>query len=836
MSKRQRCSCHLPPLKPAAVPKTRRTPAPDLTEILTARETGTPAAMWWPEADRALYAQTYHEAAALYAAAADPSPHERAKHGFCLGMEGDDDGAEALLSETNIGSHPEALAVLAWVLGGDGGRRMHGFGDAASRQRAAERRTRVDALFKDALAHERPPPLVFNALFQVQGIYHESSAAQAARARVLYPDWAWPHGIVAGKQRVAGKLDPGTLDDLMRTLPRARHEDVFHEAYVHAMKLERWDDAERVIEALEHLVSKDTQAGDRNLASLAEMRAMLSLHRARAGEIDAYERVVDQLQPFVPAVPYVVDGRDPTVAPKFQLQVAIETNRADRVRDAATALVERAWEAHGDGNEDLDSWSPWIATPSLDGVLRFGHFGFDFTKRWREVEAELEGAARERWRVLIAADAALHREPEPEQVLLLRTISVQGQPWWIGRAIFEAYMNHAPEDPSGAGAVLAELTERAATMPQADDGRFPTPLEELNVDLESLEDPVALFSGALEWLRAAPEATGHALLKEWGSKLATVDGGKPVLASLAALSLSRADSAIACEMKALAEIPDKPEGQRESVLARYPQPETTRVRAEDLSLLEAATLVALLRACALDHVHWTLAPLANSGESFEPTQKFIGTLFSLMKKGVIAIDSSTPAGVVTVEADGRLSAYLTSVVWRISAHTLALQRDIRDLPRRKWPVAWRDHASVLVRDLGVEELVAYLDYLMRDRGLPVPNTDDVRGLLRTQLEHLAIAQCYYLAHKSMRETLDYQARYRPGRAQLESRVINLLRGNGEKCIAQGWDTRYERVRELPPSLLWQALNDVLTGWGGTAFDEPVMTLTLDDPEPLPAHR
>ena len=71
--------------------------------------------------------------------------------------------------------------------------------------------------------------------------------------------------------------------------------------------------------------------------------------------------------------------------------------------------------------------------------------------------------------------------------------------------------------------------------------------------------------------------------------------------------------------------------------------------------------------------------------------------------------------------------------------------------------------------------------------------------------------------------------------QLEGRVINLLRGNGEKAISQGWDTRYDRIRELPPSLLWESLNDVLTGWGRTAFVEPVMTLTLDDPESSPTH-
>jgi hypothetical protein len=817
------------------MPKRSATPPPDLTALLTASGESAPASPAWPEADRALYAQTYREAAALYAAAADPSPRERAKHGFCLGMEGDDAGAEALLSEANVGTHPEALAVLAWVLGGVWGRRMRGgFGNTDATRRAAERRARVEALFAAALAPDRPPVLAFNALFQVLGTYHDKAGPQAARARVLYPHWAWPHAIVASKQRVAGTLDPETLDDLMRTLPGARHEDVFHEAYVHAMQLARWDDAERVIEALEQLVRRDTQTGDRNLASLAEMRAMLSLHRARAGETDAYEIVLDQLAAFVSAVPHLPEGRDPTVAPKFLLQVGLETEQADRLRDAATALVARAWETHGEGGEDLDSWGPCVATSSLDGVLRFGHFGFNFTQRWREVEAQLGGSVRERWRLMLAADAVLHRDPEPEQVQLLCATGTHGLPWWIGRAIYEAHATHA-EDPAGAGAVLAELAERAATIPPAEDDRYPTPLESLSVDVASLEDPTALFTGALDWLRATPTATGQALLAQWGAELAEVDGGKAVLSRLAELSLSRADSAIARELQALADTPDTPEDRLAAALARYPQPESTRVRAEDLSLLEAATLVALLRASPLDHVRWTLAPLASAGQSFEPTNKFIGTLFALMNKGVLAIDASTPAGVVTVEDDGRLTAYLTRVVWRISAHTLALQRAIRDLPRRQWPQAWRDHAPALARDLGVEELVAYLDHLVRDRGLPAPSMDEARGLFRMQLEHLSIAQCYYLAHKTMRETLDYQARHRPGRAQLETRIINLLRGNGERAIAQGWDTRYDRIRELPPSLLWEALHDVLTRWGRAAFDEPVMTLTLDDPESPPTH-
>ena len=214
---------------------------PTLSEVLSARLTNAPAAAHWSEADRALLSEDYISAAIGYAAAADPSPVERAKHGFCLGMQGDDDGAEALLDEANVGSHPEAQALLAWVLGGTWGRRMRGgLGNPSAAQRAATRRARVDALLAAALAAERPPRLAFSALFSVLGTYDEKAGPQAARARQLYPHWSWPHAIVAGKQRAAGELDPGILDDLMRTLPNAHHQDVFHEAYVYAMQLSRW--------------------------------------------------------------------------------------------------------------------------------------------------------------------------------------------------------------------------------------------------------------------------------------------------------------------------------------------------------------------------------------------------------------------------------------------------------------------------------------------------------------------------------------------------------------------------------------------------------------------
>src|SRR5690606_34572255 len=114
---------------------------------------------------------------------------------------------------------------------------------------------------------------------------------------------------------------------------------------------------------------------------------------------------------------------------------------------------------------------------------------------------------------------------------------------------------------------------------------------------------------------------------------------------------------------------------------------------------------------------------------FEPTRRFIGTLFNLMDKGVIAADASTPQGAFTIN-EGRLSAYLDRVVWRISPHTLELQRAIRGLPRSGWPDEWRAQTQMLSRDLGVEELTVYLEHLLADRSLPVPAHEEVRAIFR----------------------------------------------------------------------------------------------------------
>ncbi|WP_139202409.1 tetratricopeptide repeat protein [Frateuria terrea] len=245
--------------------------------------------------------------------------------------------------------------------------------------------------------------------------------------------------------------------------------------------------------------------------------------------------------------------------------------------------------------------------------------------------------------------------------------------------------------------------------------------------------------------------------------------------------------------------------------------------AAELSLVEAACLLALLRASELDHSTWTLTPFDNSSIPFEPTDRFCSALFGLVRKGIIRIADCTPQSAFVVDG-GTLRYHLGRVHWLVSPHTLALQRDLRDLARGDWPAHWNSHAETLSRDLAVEECVAYMEHLADERNLDPPNATDARALFRELLEHCSVGKCWYYIYSGVQSANDYRTKFPVSRAQVTAMMLKRTRERGEIAIAKGWDTQYSRIRALPRSHLSAALHDVLTGWGERAFEELIRAL------------
>lgn len=789
--------------------------------------------------DQAFLRREYRDAEAAYSKVKRQSNDTRAKRGFCLAILGSDSDAEALLTTDNVGKHPVARAMLAWVLAGSHGSRLLGsFGAKESHEQRQRRESQVRLLLGPVLEDAAPPRVAFAAAFDIGNRMNLDTSLLAERACELYPDWEVPHGIRAQKRRLAGIANHAELDSLLRFVPNSNREEIFSEAYILAMLLARYVDADMVVDHVETLVMADDQSGDGNRAAIDEMRSMIDLHRAREGEPTCYNRVRSRMAPWAAdESPRQADGREPATAPAFLLQVALETNDIDLIVASATQLVSRFWAAGFSCNQGIDGWVPLIASPSLSGVLNIGQFGFEFSSRWREVATHLSDATAEKWILLISANAVQNGEPDSEQLQIMRSAEYETPPWWITRIAYSSFTEFEPYDFKGAGALLAILAHRGASLTAHEAVYYQANIELFPVDDQDSDDVVLMFESALAWLVEHPESTARELLSAWG-QLILDNGGYDVIERISTLSLARGDSAVAREYLELANefADDGPVSAVSRMLSRLPDPRLTRVKFEELSLLEAAALIALLRAAHIDHVEWTLTPIAASGRTFEPTGKFHKVLWELVHKGVITPDISTPACYIEVK-DDQLWATLSQVVWRISAHTLELHRTIRDLPHSMWPQEWKSHAPTLARDLGVEEMVAYIAYLLESRDLPVPGQDELRAVFSIQLEKLAVAQCYYLAYKTTLSALDYKTKYRSaGIQQIQTRTLNLLRENGERAVENGWDTRYRRVKEMPASLLFEALHDVLTGWGERAFNEPVTTLSLAESDDLSIRR
>jgi tetratricopeptide (TPR) repeat protein len=260
-------------------------------------------------------------------------------------------------------------------------------------------------------------------------------------------------------------------------------------------------------------------------------------------------------------------------------------------------------------------------------------------------------------------------------------------------------------------------------------------------------------------------------------------------------------------------------------LEAYPGLREGPIASFELSLIEAAVLIALLRATELDHSKWILSPFGESSTPFEPTRKFRTVLFDLAQKGVIEFAESTPLEAFTVK-DGTLSFYLDKVQWRISPNTLALQRDVRDLARREWPNDWTAHAEMLAKDLAAEECVAYMEYLCEERRLDAPHPPDMRSLFRELLEHCSAGKCWYYIYSGVQSANDYRTKYSVARQKVTAMMLKRTQERGQLAIEKGWDTSYQRIRALPRSHLSAALHDVLTRWGERAFEEPIRTLDI----------
>ncbi|WP_339449901.1 hypothetical protein [Pseudomonas sp. EA_5y_Pfl2_R50] len=237
---------------------------------------------------------------------------------------------------------------------------------------------------------------------------------------------------------------------------------------------------------------------------------------------------------------------------------------------------------------------------------------------------------------------------------------------------------------------------------------------------------------------------------------------------------------------------------------------------EDLSLIEAVYLVALVRGCEMDHVNWRLAPFGNTAKPMDPTAGLRYAIIGLMNKRILGIADITPDSAFDVSTE-QTRYYLHRIIWTFNSATLDLYKNIRNLSRNEWPETWKAQLSILARDLAVEECVQFLEFQAEERQIEPPPVEDMRSVYRLLLEKCSVSRCWYFSYLAAMSANDYRTKYKASDRAVTTRLIRLVDQKATRAIEEGYGKDFNRSSSSPRSQLSEAFHDVLTKWEEKAF-------------------
>lgn len=780
----------------------------NLAAILDAQQQGQDCPSDLP-ADHALWAGHYVEAAEAYGGLVEgkrrPGEALRAKYGYTLIVLGRLEEGRSYLTRQNVGAHPAAKAALGHALFDD----SRGF---ATTPAGRQKREAAIKLLADAVAAEDPGRIAYSFVLRNARFVRLPRLDIARRAAAEFPDVPFFASELAFAELSEQEFTPPTALLLERHLQASA--GLARAAYEWAVASGDWTLAENARDTIERTCQPRADVAASVLGAHLDL-----VHGLATNDASKVQSAKETLLPRLDQPPQ----RESELSQLAMLTcAAAATTDTDLLAKAASQLLGAGSSSDFDG--DVLGSCTWLSYP-----MESRHDSSDWdvvsvTIPLLEMQERILQALREPDRTYLETLFALFTAADDPSAVDPDIEIAAFAPTALQDLALQALIGRAEPDLDQAGRLLARLSteaeRRAAATP--DPARASTDLAEYLVD--------TLRANLVEEdIRTVMEA---ATLRIWEDDDAT---GRPLLTAFEDLLRQVAPGCL----KQLAEIYSARTGQPAPVtvdplqakLARYPGPEHCPTDPAELSLVQAAVLIALLRG-EVDTTRWTVAPFGERQAPFEPgalgwtASGFRQVLFGLADFGVIGFSPSTPGGVLTVTEDGALSAYLDRVVWSISPRTLELQRNIRDLPRSAWPDSWTAAAAIVARELAAAEVYAYLRHQCDQRDLPLPAEAEVMTDIRELLERKATAIAIYLANKTARDALDYRTKHRAGERQVATRIPRLLRLNIEKCLEHDWDTAYRRDQACPESQVFSALHDVLTGWGKAAFERPIFELRL----------
>ncbi|WP_419421660.1 hypothetical protein [Moraxella sp. TY6] len=232
---------------------------------------------------------------------------------------------------------------------------------------------------------------------------------------------------------------------------------------------------------------------------------------------------------------------------------------------------------------------------------------------------------------------------------------------------------------------------------------------------------------------------------------------------------------------------------------------------EKLSIKEMIYLLALLRFSADENLQFI-----HSIDEIQSAVKHLsikpkGIVTYLYKHNIIVISPASDLKNIIVEGDN-FKYYPLKVEWLLTNHQIMPMWDtISCLEKRLKDKGFiKENLENLIEmslEIALQECISYLEYQVDVYNLHFQVGDKTVRILKDELTRHPVSQVYSFILKAVKNAILYYSKGLVSKKQAANIIPNNIQKAAEDDRANGWHTRYNRIKDIPQSILSKTLYD-----------------------------
>ena len=254
------------------------------------------------------------------------------------------------------------------------------------------------------------------------------------------------------------------------------------------------------------------------------------------------------------------------------------------------------------------------------------------------------------------------------------------------------------------------------------------------------------------------------------------------------------------------------------------------VNYSELTFRDRVYLGSLLRT-ALSEDMKTILPLNEIDKKLAPTVEYLKNIIDcLLMKNIIRVDpnSSIDAFVDSEDVEFPTVFYIEYVSYNVNI--VNDNEDIKEtlskiINPKNLDESDKEEGFKIWKEIALEECLEYFKYSMDNVGFNFNIGEKTISTFKDLLENFSVSQIYGIIYKSIANGTRYYQERSVSKKQAANSVIGGCQRYAEKAMINNWElTKYNRIKELPQSVISEFFYDRVIAIGNLGFNVPPMEL------------